>query len=170
MAGQNTLDKMFGTHVVVKDINSDSGLGFGGFTTIFKSVDESVTSSTVLQDDDVLKIPVDANTAYIGIMYLLVDAGITGNFKEAFTIPASCTGFKSGPGNWSASVGNIADILTQSRSTTGFVNSEKFIPKQFFIDNGANAGNVTLTWAQNAEDSTATIVRRGSYIMFRKIS
>src|SRR5574341_1924364 len=82
-----------------------------------KTADESVTSSTTLQDDDHLVIAVEANTNYFIEAFLIYDGDAAGDFKFTFSVPAGAT---------LALVGVVKDAVTggvsgdiQSQSITG---------------------------------------------------
>jgi hypothetical protein len=139
-----------------------------------KSSDESVISSTTLQNDDDLKFAMLANTNYRFRCFLLFDTGATGDFKYRHTGPASPTRVRIkrshvvGAGTAYAGIAldqaySAADIAIAGAAGTGWVELEGM------IQNGANAGNFQIQWAQNASEAVNTTVLQGSYIEWRVI-
>jgi hypothetical protein len=139
-----------------------------GVITKKKPSDESVTSSTTLQNDNDLFIPINANDSMVIEGYLhTYTASTTPGITIAFTIPTSA----------SMDVGLYCDdvslgtqetfILTSSGTQTGdiLLNSGD-IPIHFWgiVITGANSGNIQLQWAQGASSSTATTVKAKSYM------
>jgi len=74
--------------------DSQAGGGGGGFSTVYKTADESIQSDTTLTDDADLFFSVDASSVYVGFMYLYVDmdSGADPDMKTTFTIPAGAAG------------------------------------------------------------------------------
>src|SRR5262245_15271614 len=56
-----------------------------------KTANESVTSSTTLQNDDELFVSVAANSTYLVQCYIKCDGAATGDIKLNWTAPASAT-------------------------------------------------------------------------------
>lgn len=138
---------------------------------IVKSADESVTSSTTLQNDDELFASVLANTNYVfeGVFNFTGDTNA--DFKMAFTFPTGAelymhfmtydtalTNFGSfaqyNPASGTSSAGGVGGATTY-RPT--HVRGSLFV--------GGTAGTLQLQWAQNASNAAATILRKGSLLI-----
>ncbi len=166
---------------VAGEINSDSlttdGLTVGTNGTrvyesilIFKAADETVTSSTTLQNDNDFSFSIGANETYIIECHLTVSWGPgVGGFKYDFTGPTSPTNvmiFENvvgwGTGNASGSQ------ITAFSSSHSFTDTDHAYGANFIIrgtiENGANAGTVQLRWAQETSDAIAATMWRGSYM------
>jgi Concanavalin A-like lectin/glucanases superfamily len=157
--------------------NNGSGLPYevsaGGTATttllaVRKRANESVTSSTALQDDNALSLALEPSTDYI------VDAFVVAtttskkpDLKLAFTAPSGSdlllgylanTGAAVTGGGILESSGSESDkvLLSPTESTVVHVVGT--------ITTGANSGAFTLQWAQNASDSAGVTVRKGSYL------
>ena len=143
-------------------------LGGGGMSLIVKEANESVINSNTMQDDDELLFAVAANEVWQFEGVLNVDASSNPDIKITFTGPSGAVGsygcIAQDTSNntvvGSAALGGSTPIATAAQY--------KVIRYWGAIHNGANAGNLTLQWAQNTADAGAQItVRAGSYIKYQ---
>ncbi len=145
----------------------------GAFTAVKKTADESVTSSTTMQNDDHLSFSLAASTKYAGRIVLFVNAvsDVNNNFKCQITGPASPTlvriAIRDERGNGvAAMVPTVLTAFSTSQAVGNSVNATTdcavFI--DFLVQNGANAGTFQLQWAQVTSSATATKVYAGSYL------
>jgi hypothetical protein len=136
---------------------------------IVKAADETLASNTTLQDDNHLIFPVLANEEWQWELWLLLVGSNAADIKVAFTFPTGGTFSGSFIGS------NDADVLvhrdfgaTTSPTPTWAIGIQatsappllQVIRGRYL--NGANAGNLTLQWAQNTSNATATNVKAGS--------
>lgn len=135
-----------------------------------KTADESVTSSTVLQNDDHLVLAVEANTVYEFEMLLSLFGATAGDFKFQFAVPAAATIFGSWVGYDTALVS--ANLLFVNAVTSIGVSNVLNLPLMVkgIARVGATAGNMQLQWAQDVSNGTATIVRADSYLKTRAVA
>jgi hypothetical protein len=139
-----------------------------------KTADESVTSSTTMQDDDHLTFPIGANEEWV-VQYC-VHAGtslpITG-IKEAITVPSGATFQVSAAADGAAVHNNLSATSsgTQLDFTTTLMagTNSSFITLMLWVLNGATPGNVTLQFAQSTSDATAVSHRKGSFLHGTKV-
>ena len=131
---------------------------------VVKSVDETVTSSTTLQDDDELLFPVKANKNYAGWVKGFIVSDPDPDFKFAFSIPSGTTNKRSNAALSTVSAGAAADIDAVGTLITGNSNEKSFVV-YFYVLVGATAGNVVFQWAQNTSDAANTTVKAGSSLM-----
>ncbi len=139
-----------------------------------KTADETVTSSTTLQDDDHLTMAVAANEAWSLNWRLLYNANATGDLKIAWTQPAS--GLVNVSFYWQNNTGSPA-IITDSSSaspTTSLLiyggGAPLVLDIPMIFVNGANAGNLTLQWAQSTSDVGGTIMKANSTLTGIKLA
>ncbi len=132
---------------------------------IIKSADETVTNSTTLQDDDDLVLAVGANEIWLVRGFFIVDAPTAGDFKVGWTAPASPTVLRLGFfGEATSGVSHVGYTSTVA------INAEwDSIPMingyhSVYLENGSNAGNLQLQWAQVVADATGAIVKKGSWL------
>lgn len=143
-----------------------------------KTADESVTSSTTLQNDDHLVLALVAGTTYLLTGMLIYDASTAGDFKLAFTVPAGVTI------NWTAAGFRVADttasgggsptVQTGSGTTKNVggigAGSKGAAVLNGLIRVGTTAGNLQLQWAQDVSDATATTVYTDSFLRLIKVT
>lgn len=157
--------------------------GIGSRSFVLKTVNESVTSSTTLQNDDALVLAVAANCTYTFRVWIMAtDAtDATGDIKFGFTFPTAAVCHFSGKGPHSLmAVGGafgdgeyIARNTATSGSTVatyGLSQSVIGIELTGLLIVGANAGNLQLQWAQNASDANATTVQAGSFMTLERVA
>lgn len=159
---------------------SVSGVGFRSF--VRKTSDESVTSSTTLQDDNQLTLAVSANCTYAFRVWIMAtDAtDANGDIKFAFTFPTSAVCHFSGKGPHSLLASGafgdgeyIARNTATSGSTVatyGLTTSVIGIELTGLLIVSGTAGNLQLQWAQNSSDANATTVQSGSFMTLERVA
>lgn len=149
-------------------------LEFKGWRTISKSSDTARNTTTSLADDPDLLFPVEAYGFYRFKFVVYYDTSTAADFKFDVNGPASPTLVQIetrtiSPG--ATAYGNIAlktafafsaVALTETSGTNGKLTIEGI------LQNGANAGNVSLRWAQNTSNGSDTKVRAGSHVQWAK--
>lgn len=151
---------------------SPSAAANAGWTTVSKANDEARASTTTLADDSTLAFPVQANKKYRFRAKIFYDTPGAADFKFDVNGPASPTlvqiETKSvGPGT--SALSNIglktafAFTAVAVTDTSGTGGSAEF---EGIVHNGANAGTVSLRWAQNTSNVGDTTVRAGSYLEY----
>jgi len=139
----------------------DAGGGGGGalFARVVKTADESVVTSTVLQDDDELFVALNANKTYAFVLFLIINTNTSADFKAAFTHPAGSNG------EWAETLEPNIEFfpLATSQSqgmSAGNDRSEAYMGRVIM---GATPGNLQLQWAQVIANAT-TILRQGTIL------
>lgn len=134
-----------------------------------KGADQIVNNSAALANDSALFIPVNVSTTYDFQLRLIYNSGATPGFKFHFTFPvggtASYTVHCLSGGTYKLFQNN--DASTPSADGTG-ADLNIVVLGEIFI--GANAGNVTLQWAQAVANASNTIVRANSAFKARQIA
>jgi hypothetical protein len=138
-----------------------------------KTIDESLTSNTTFQDDDIMQLPVLANETWkceFGVWF----TGGAGNLKIQFTFPtggvigfsvaailaANLTAFQFFQGSTSPSTS--ANFICQTGNT--------YLPIVGIYANGGTAGTVIMQWAQNTSNATPTTVKANSSVWGMKFT
>ena len=139
---------------------------------------ESVTSSTTLQNDDALFLPVAANTSYWVQAFLIYDGPASNGMKWGFTAPTGSTmgwvvdSLSTGGG------GGTADLVSRARlnisatpinASVGAGVSLAAVPKGM-LQTGSNSGTLRIQWCQNASSATAVRMINSSVLMIRKLN
>lgn len=140
-----------------------------------KTSNETVTSSTALQNDNELLAAVLANTLYRVDMFVIYDGATTGDIKLGFTAPAGATfdwtatafdpaiGAGALIGSVKLSHSTIASAEPAGAVGTGAGNRSVARIAGWLLVAGT-AGTFQFQWAQNASDATATTVLAGSVL------
>jgi hypothetical protein len=138
-----------------------------------KASDESVTNNT-LQDDNDLIAPVAANEVWLFRWNLKVTIPVTPQLKIAFTFPAS--GDINVCGTELNAAGTLTKITFQGSTTPtatqdflGSTVNRHIVLEGLFI-NAGTAGNLTLQWAQNVTNASATIMKAQSTLWGVKLA
>ena len=146
----------------------------GASTTDYKlrkTADESVTSSTTLQDDNDLLIALASGEAVEFSGMLFVTAGsATPDIKMAFTVPAGATLYWFGEWFENTIYGSTEGVVIGSTAKSFNVGSNLTGVIKFngVVVNSTTAGNLQLRWAQNTSNGNATKLKIGSHLMGRK--
>lgn len=147
-------------------------------THVVKASDESVTSSTTLQDDDEIQFTVEANATYrvSGVVWFGADPA--GDMKLAFAGPTSATFVWVGMSGNSAAAAvttsvHIDQQTISSSLVLGGVTANTTIlaaPLDGILTVSSTAGTFKMQFAQNSSSATATTVKAGSYVELRRVA
>ncbi len=131
-----------------------------------KTGDTSRANTAAYAADPHLQIPVAANTTYVIEAKGVYQAGATGSLKFQMSFPSGATmeagswEYDPGTDEWAAT---IMALTSPASFVIGLVGTGGNLPFRLngtlFV--GANAGTLTLDWAQNVSNATATILRKG---------
>jgi len=140
-----------------------------------KDADESVTSSTTVQNDDELVITnLPINTTFLFQCFLLYQGGTGGSsdLKITWAVPTGTflryAGAYEG-GSGSANVGSAfaaSDVLSLRTQGSGVKCGATFSGT---LSVGSTTGSVQLEWAQVTSSGTSTTVNKQSVIMLQRI-
>ena len=162
--------------------NAFARLGLGAFAAntqnqkyVTKSADESVTSSTTLQDDDDLLLAVGTNEIWVVELVLIVKSNAAADFKWAWTDPASATSirwtiYRNTSGTLVADFGDATASALAVSMASATVPYPVPMHEIVVIETAGTSGNLQLQWAQNTSDGTATQVLKGSHLRALQIT
>ena len=136
-----------------------------------KTADESLVSSTTLQNDDHLFWSVVANTIYELSLHVTYNSGVTPDFKIGWTFPAGLTMTWAYIGvDLAGAIVNRGNLIqTSVLAQGGAAGVEIHLAVFGVVVVGGTAGTLRLQWAQNTSDAGSTIVRAGSYGRLLKV-
>jgi len=146
------------------DIHYSGKLINSGLSAV-KSADESVTSSTTLQDDDDLQVTLAANGTYnIEFWIEIYSASATPDFKFQLIEPdGTFLGVRDFV--WSAGVSTaFIDESSAATSALMIAGEYAFVNVKVLAKTSGSGGVFKLQWAQNTSDGTATTVKSGSWV------
>jgi hypothetical protein len=137
---------------------------------VAKTADETVTASTVMQNDDILSLPVEANTRYALTLCLMFNAPATPDLKIGWAYPSGTTLKWHRESTGVTGATKLADALVETdiEPIAGDGADDVFVI-QGLVTVGSTAGNVTFQWAQNVSDASGTIVRAGSWFRLEAV-
>jgi hypothetical protein len=166
------LDAADGTLKVMDNNRVCYALGGLG-SMIVKSATETKTADTAYADDDELLFAVAANTDYLFQGRIMFETNATPDFKIQIAVPSTPTLFLMkqqavAPGATAYSNIEVQTATTSSAILGGTGNG--FFEFSGILRNGANAGNLSVQWAQNTSNGANTKVLVGSTLEFRQIS
>jgi len=132
---------------------------------VYKSANETVTSSTILQDDDHLTFAIGANEVWAFKMMMFYNAGTNPDIDFGWSVPAGTTM------KWNYGT-NTGTILTEATRLTVFngIASDTGVLFYGTVVASSTAGNVTLQWAQRNSDGASTTVLSGSHIIAERLA
>lgn len=154
----------------------------GGTTidrTVWKTSNETVTNSAVLQSDDDLKLAVVENTVYKVDGMLVHSAAAGADLQVAFTGPAGATFDWVPRGLSTLAVSTVGEVTLAASSlgdagalVTGTAGAGTKMTTLItgLLRVGATAGTLQLRWAQGNADASDCIVYSGSYLSLRQVS
>lgn len=144
---------------------------FGGFVEDLgnrKSSNESVTSSTVLQNDDALKLTLSSNKTYVidGVIFAS-STSATPDIIIAFTGQTGTT-IRVGYTN------DVNEMVLDSGAASSRINLPANTPtsihiKGTVVTSSTSAGDFQLKWAQATSNAAPTTVMTGSYLRAQEI-
>jgi hypothetical protein len=146
-----------------------------------KTVDESVTNSTVLQDDNELFVPVQAGTDYwvsALIIYEGPENAVGGDLKMGWSVPSGST-FDWVSDSLGSNASSTVEVISRSHQTAasqpapgtvGIGTNIACIPKGV-LRVGASSGIFRFRWAQlNATAVASVRVKAGSILTLRRLT
>lgn len=147
--------------------------------TVRKTADTSRAATTTFADDDHLSYAVEANAVYVMDGWIKYFAHSTPDIKIQFTTPTGTLGewgwLMPGSGTAATATAGFSirtDTIDVGGSRTGYgtTDSNMFTPMNGFWRIGSTAGSVTLQWAQNTSDATASVLFTDSWLRFQRIA
>jgi len=133
------------------------------WTLTEKTADQTVVSSTVLVTDPDLQIVGLSGEQFLGQIHLMVESAAAPDFKSTMTVTA---------GTADGAVVDNSLNFTQLALGVTTASSGASWPMHiivFFAVIFTSDGTISLQFAQNASSATPTIVRKGSFLLSRKI-
>ena len=138
------------------------------WVTTVKLETETRNSTATVADDAELSIAVEASKLYLMRGFIVFSTATVPDFKFEIDGPASPTSVTVhghyNPVGSPTDTSFLDNAFNTSYSVLGSSTGEGVIHFDVRLDNGSNAGEVTLQWAQNTSDAGDTSVLAGSYI------
>lgn len=143
-----------------------------------KTADQSVTSSTVLVNDNHLSFSVTASAVYATTLVLLFTGNSSGDLKYTWSLPTGGTWGAAGPyvpgsataittvqldGNGAIPSGTAASIGTVTGEGDAIVSTGLMVMS-------GTGGTAQFQWAQNTSNGTATTLKTNSFVMVHRVA
>lgn len=147
--------------------------------TVRKTSDEQRSATTTFVDDTHLIFAAEANAVYTMVGWIKYFASTVPDIKIQFSVPSGCLGEWAWnmPGSGTTTTGTTGySIRTEtndvagSRTGYGTSDSNMFTPVSGIFRMSTASGNISLQWAQNTSDATATVLFTDSWLEFRRIA
>lgn len=142
---------------------------------VTKQADESVASSTTMQDDNELVLPVEANATYQLSMWVPYSSTSgTPDILCDFTVPSGADLYRSVYGVTNATAAGVGDIEWSANATAGTddrrasYNGTNTLLIFGRLNTSATAGNLQFRWAQAVSDAAAVTVKAGSWMKLER--
>lgn len=166
----NTADRTYTLPNASGTIGLLSGLTSLQF--VRKTANETVNNSSTLQNDDTLLAALAANEVVAFICQIWFSSATAADIKLAFTTPAAATIVWAGAGGFQFTTAEGAALFQAVETSGGSASiggrgagDKRTITLIGLVANGANAGNLTLQWAQDTADASDTIVYANSWLL-----
>lgn len=148
-------------------------------TSVIKAADETVTSSTTLQNDDHLSVSVLANSQYFVEFFIIYDAIQAADIQIGWSGPSGASfdwthgGLALSTTSTSGSVSRLYRTLSDigtiggPSSTSG---TNAIIPGEGRLVTAGSSGSLTFRWAQNTSSATGTVVKANSVLIVQRLT
>ncbi|NUP24005.1 MAG: hypothetical protein HOZ81_49720 [Streptomyces sp.] len=148
------------------------------YNYVVKPSNESVTSSTAMQNDDHLVLAVSANTDYWVEAFIVYEAANGGDIAIGWSVPAGATGWwlhdtvSQYPADGMDGIErrNIPDWAGTRVGKGLGVGFKMVAPSRGVLRVAGTPGNLQLRWAQGASSGTATTVWAASMLRISKLT
>jgi hypothetical protein len=149
-------------------------MSLGTRITIIQAANQAVTSNTTPQSSNTLTVNLGANKKYkVNVLAPFSLAGVLSGYKFQLSGPASPTniiGVSSVLSNLLAVVATQLDSSFSSAFAGALATASTHYYKwDGVIENGSNAGALTVQFAQNTSDSSAITLLRGGYLAIEEV-
>jgi len=142
---------------------------------IFKTADESVASSTALQDDDHLSFAIGSNESWAFSYVLAWSLGsATASWSIAFNAPSGAAGW------WGHVRDDAPDANLQTQISATYSDSQtgngsqisisEVVQGRGYVLNGGTGGTFKLRWAQLSSNASASVLKKGSHLYIGRLT
>lgn len=142
-----------------------------------KTADESLPSSTTLQDDDQLAVAVDANATYWVQTFISYEAATAGDLKIGWSAPAGAefpwnfAGLTSTAATAGDAVYSAVNTLSGTDTAGGIGAGAALVARPSgILVISSTPGTFTFRWAQGTSSATPTIVKAGSGLLLTRVA
>lgn len=144
-----------------------------------KTADTSRSATTTYEADPHLVFPAEAGAVYVMWGWVKYFASTTPDIKIRFTVPTGCLGewawIMPGSGTGASatagySIRTDTNDVGAGRTGYGTSDTQQMTPMGALFRMSTTAGNISLEWAQNTSDATASVLYTDSWLAFQRIA
>jgi hypothetical protein len=144
--------------------------------TVIKTVDESVNTSIVNQDDNELALDVLANASYLFTGFVRFSAvSTTPDLRANFSVPSGATFRRQGIGQPNAATAVAGTVDTGVLDTTtndgrGALTSDLGLWYSGYLITSSTAGVFRFVWSQVTSSADNVTVKAGSWMRLERVA
>ncbi len=133
------------------------------FAVVVKKSDESINTTTTIQPDNDLTVPLVISRVYSVLFHILINSGATPDFKYDISVPTGATVIRNTAIMTPTVPVSTVDAETDMNVTTDGTNQVLSIWCRVIM--GTTPGNIKFRWTQQTSDAGATKVLKGSSML-----
>lgn len=143
--------------------------GVTGFSTKFKTSDETINNDNTLTDDVDIQFEAEANGVYAIKVYLFLKSGANADFAYTFAAPSGASAEWINSGSWHPTNARGTDNLLD-KTTLQTNNNIQTTPVYVMLKMGPTPGTFAFQWAQNSNSGNNTTLLKGTWMSFKKLN
>lgn len=128
---------------------------------VFKTAAESVTSNTVVQDDDHIVMTLTEGKWLVELQLEMTSGVVAGTIKWGWSSVAGTSGLRRYTSG--------ASLASQGVYTTAVPGSLSIEREWMVLNVPAGGGTYRLQWAQNSSNATPTTLGTATYVRYKKV-
>jgi hypothetical protein len=142
----------------------------GTWLTRYRTIDQSVSSSVTLVDDDTLQLAVNASEVWLVEAYLYVTSSAGGGSRHTLSGPAGASGLIISDLLLDSAICASRSVALGTEINWGTGGAGANIYMRSVVTIGGTAGSIKVKFAQNASDGTATKNKTGSFLKATRLA
>lgn len=166
--GVTSTSALTGAVTTTAGLTVGTDLSVGGIGKVLyarKTADESVTSSTTLQDDNHMTLAVVASASYwLDLSIFWTSTSATPGIKIGWSAPSGATM------TWGSPNAGAMITIAQTDSWSTVASEIDASHYEAILQTAGNAGNIVVQWAQDVSNGTATTVKAGSVLSLLRVA
>ena len=148
--------------------------GLSSVEFIRKAADETIDTSSTLQNDDDFVVALAASEVVAFELVLFINSGSTPDFKFAFTVPSGAVltwgiGSSVMMNTSETAVGSATETASGTAIALAGQAARRLVTVSGLVVNSTTAGNLQFQWAQNTSDAGSTKIEARSYMLVMRV-
>ncbi len=141
----------------------------GTGVTLYKTADQSLTDSTLTNDDHMQFAAASGTTYEVQVGFSYTQTGSSGDLIAKWNVPSGA----NLKGSWTGGITSTFTAVTEASSAAFHTGSSATLAGGFFhghLESSAAAGTLTPQWRQQDADASATTIYKGAWMSVRQVS